>query len=646
MQINLSWDSSVSSAPIGFQSEVQQAASQLDAAILNPITVNIQVGWNEIGGTPMPANSGGLGGPSTVVHASYGPQNNMDTVALLQNKAALYDLPSVAASLPAANPFGSSYIVLSATQAKIFGIANPYATAFDGKIGLAMPGYTTSSEMITAALHEIAHALGRQNGWVDSSTGTPWYTPLDLYTYSAPGQFWNPTSTTPGYFSLDGGKTNLGNFSSVDLGDFVHTIIDPFSAGGYGIDTLTTLDNQVLQSLGFNLATSQVSLAAGQVAHVTPNSLITGETSSMVAYSGTESQYSITENSDGSITIQDTVASRDAGSNLAGVDRVQFTDAALAFDLGPIQSAGQAADLLTAAFGKAALSERVMVGNWINFFDYGGSMSQAAQDMVTSGNISASDNTSFVTKVWQNMVGAPIDSVDLATYTNDLANGAFTQASLLSLAANSSINQATAGIATLAQTGLAFTPESISNGISTVAYQNPSYDYTVTNNIASGIVTVSGQGNTDTLVNTQRLAFTDQSLAFDMGATQSGGQTAEILGAAFGTSALSNKTDVRIGLNLFDQGYTMVQVTQLAIGTGQVAGGSAAPSNTAFVEAVWQNVIGTSIDSADLATFTNDLANGTFTQASLLALAAETAANQSHVGLVGLATHGLAFMPA
>ena len=60
MKIKILWDTSISGAPAGFKADVKNAAAQLDAAILNPITTTIQVGWNEIGGTPMSPNSGGL----------------------------------------------------------------------------------------------------------------------------------------------------------------------------------------------------------------------------------------------------------------------------------------------------------------------------------------------------------------------------------------------------------------------------------------------------------------------------------------------------------------------------------------------------------------------------------------------------------
>src|ERR1700736_1003711 len=48
--INASYDSSVNSAPAGFTSAFQTAVDFFDSTFADPITVNIKVGWGEIGG--------------------------------------------------------------------------------------------------------------------------------------------------------------------------------------------------------------------------------------------------------------------------------------------------------------------------------------------------------------------------------------------------------------------------------------------------------------------------------------------------------------------------------------------------------------------------------------------------------------------
>lgn len=641
MKINLSWDPSVSVAPTGFQAEVQQAATMLDNAILNPITVTIQVGWNEIGGTPMPPNSGGRGGPSSTTDVNYFAGiagNNQQAMALLTTQANLNNTPAIAASLPNSDPFnGTGYVVLSPAQAKVFGVTNPYATAFDGQIGLAMPSWASSSDMINAALHELAHALGRLNGWVVS--GQSWYTSMDAYTYSAPGQIWDPASSTPGYFSLDGGKTNLGNFSTLDAGDFVATIPGPFSAITNENDTLTPLDNQVLQSLGFAVAANNVTLALDTTTHVAASTAYAGSGSDTVTFSGSESQYHIdTLTTPGIIVVQDTLALRDGASSLSNVARLQFADTNIAFDLSPTQSTGQSAELLGAAFGTSALSDKTMLGDWINFFDHGGSMTVAAQDMVASGALPGS-NSAFVSAVWQNVVGTPIDSTNLTLFTTDLANGTLTLASLLTIAAETATNQATQGLTTLNQSGVSFTPVTITGSVNSVTYTNPSNDYSVTGNAVNNTVTVTGAGVTDPMVNVQRVHFSDETIAFDLGANQSAGEAVLLLSTAQGNTGISNKTNLGAVIATLDGGGTLTQAAQNLLTSGAIA----YSGNTDMVTKVWQNVVGTPIDSVDLSLFTMDLSNGTFSQASLLALAAETTTNLQHVSLLGIAAHGVAF---
>jgi hypothetical protein len=141
------------------------------------------------------------------------------------------------------------------------------------------------------------------------------------------------------------------------------------------------------------------------------------------------------------------------------------------------------------------------------------------------------------------------------------------------------------------------------------------------------------------LFNIQRVNFTDTSFAFDLSANSAAGKTAEILGAAFGLNALSNKPYVGIGLSLFDGGMGMQDVASMAISTGLVS----APDNTSFVKAVWSNVVGSPIDDANLNTYVGQLNRGALSQASLLALAATSSINASHVNLVGLAQTGLEY---
>ncbi len=184
------------------------------------------------------------------------------------------------------------------------------------------------------------------------------------------------------------------------------------------------------------------------------------------------------------------------------------------------------------------------------------------------------------------------------------------------------------------------------NGV--VDYNGLSTDYIITQPAANTLQVYDptpGRDGTDTLLGVDRLQFTDTNVAFDLGPTQSAGQTAEILGAAFGPGALTNATYVGIGLKLFDAGQTLANVATLILNGGFVTTASAG----AFVSAVWSNVVGSPIDAQDLATFSQMItsaANPAAEEAQLLAMAAGTQANQTHIGLSGLAQHGIDYVPA
>ena len=64
--------------------------------------------------------------------------------------------------------------------------------------------------------HEMSEVMGRQ---MFDGAGANLFEPLDLFHYSAPGVR-DFSGTTAGYFSANGGVTNLDNFNTNPSGDF------------------------------------------------------------------------------------------------------------------------------------------------------------------------------------------------------------------------------------------------------------------------------------------------------------------------------------------------------------------------------------------------------------------------------------------
>jgi len=187
MQINVTWDTSVTSlaSPLmtEFESAVSYAVNLYDQMFTNPVTINIDVGWGEVDGHLF---SGALGESITNV-ATY----SYDTVrgALNSTANASGDPAQLAgvSSLPQTNPTNGS-ITIATAEAKALGLPLPLGTpSIDGYVGFAAdptlwsfsPTATpTGMEyyFIGVAEHEISEVMGRF-----SDIGTGDYSVLDLY---------------------------------------------------------------------------------------------------------------------------------------------------------------------------------------------------------------------------------------------------------------------------------------------------------------------------------------------------------------------------------------------------------------------------------------------------------------------------------
>jgi len=169
----------------------------------------------------------------------------------------------------------------------------------------------------------------------------------------------------------------------------------------------------------------------------------------------------------------------------------------------------------------------------------------------------------------------------------------------------------------------------------------------------------SPQDGTDTLTNIERLQFNDASRALDMGLTQSGGETALLLGAVLpGKLALDASKQALVGvvIGLFDQGYTLsvlagallrLDIWSILTGQGVATTAPYTPrtlaEDTVIANYLLTNVNGVAPNSNTLQTAATALHNETSQGAWLAQLAASTA-GQTHIGLTGLANTGLDYI--
>ncbi len=280
MEINITYDASVASAPAGFKTALQAAVQYFETTFATPITVNISVGWGEVAGEAMVPGSIGESSAASI-GLSYDEYRN----ALWANATTAEALASVNA-LPASDPTNGGTFVVSSAEAKALGLIDPLDAAIDGSIGLdastsftfdpnnrAIPGEV---DAIGAIEHEISEVLGRASylGY-QPGDGESLYGPLDLFRYSSPGVL--NASSANGSFSVTG-QTLLLPFDNPlnggDAGDWSQNVsMDSFDAfDDVGVlEAISATDLSVMDVLGYH---PSISPPATPIPNVAPSALV------------------------------------------------------------------------------------------------------------------------------------------------------------------------------------------------------------------------------------------------------------------------------------------------------------------------------------------------------------------------------------
>jgi len=261
LTFNLTFDTSVNSAPAGFTTTVENVARGFSNALRSTATINLNVGWGEVGGNALPSN--GLG-------ASYfylsGPYTYSQIVNALSAHATSSDDSAALTSLSGSDPTNGGHLVLTTAQAETLGLLS--YSGNDGSIGFGSGfAYTFAPldravggayDFIGTAVHEIAEVLGRV-AFLGSTVGsiTNAYSLQDLFRYSALN---TRDLGAGGYFSPDGGKTNLNKFNTGggDAGDWAGSAgNDSFNAfASSGVENIVTgADIRTMDTIGWNLVT-------------------------------------------------------------------------------------------------------------------------------------------------------------------------------------------------------------------------------------------------------------------------------------------------------------------------------------------------------------------------------------------------------
>ena len=152
-------------------------------------------------------------------------------------------------------------------------------------------------------------------------------------------------------------------------------------------------------------------------------------------YSGVLSAYTINSGSSMTWTVRDTVANRDGTDTLTHIQRLQFSDAMIALDIGPTQTAGSAYMLYQATFNRTP--DAAGLGYWIAQLDKGANIiTTVAATFVTSPEFVAKygsnpSNASYVDNLYQNVLHRAGESGGVAYWNGQLNTGAATKAFVL-----------------------------------------------------------------------------------------------------------------------------------------------------------------------------------------------------------------------
>ncbi len=329
---------------------------------------------------------------------------------------------------------------------------------------------------------------------------------------------------------------------------------------------------------------------------------------------------------------------------LTGIERLQFQDAHLGFDVDG--NAGQVYRLYKAAFARTP--DLGGLGGWIAGMDSGLTLEQVANSFIASAEFqslygASSSNGQFVTALYLNVMGRAPDAGGYGYWVNQLASSLQTRAQVLVAFSESAENKsATAGLTAngilyasaeqaagpargqlwsgtsaadtlIGSVGADTLDGAAGNdhinggaGIDISLYGGSKASHTITRS-ANGLTVSGGTDGTDTLVNVERLKFADIALAFDLDGNA--GQTYRLYQAAFDrTPDTPGLSDWIRGM---DGGMSLKTVASGFIGSAEFQGlYGANPTNTQFIDLLYANVLNRAPDQAGYDYWLGQMAGG------------------------------------
>lgn len=269
LQFNVTFGPHWTGVPAGLTSGLNSAINWLQSNIFVPVTIHVNIDYGFVDGQAL---SGATG--ETIIGSASSAATDYTyaqvRAALVNNARSSIAQAAITNSFPSSDPTGGATIVVNPAHARILGLLGAWPAGMNGSPADpdAFHGFKVSSDWFDGSqttqgtgtdayavcLHELTEGLGRLK--TNYSFGGFAY-PLALLTYTAPGTvqtglYYN----SQGYFSLDGGTTNLMNFNksaSGDSMDWNNAVSDCFNAAATaGNQTFSTVDQHLLDAIGMS----------------------------------------------------------------------------------------------------------------------------------------------------------------------------------------------------------------------------------------------------------------------------------------------------------------------------------------------------------------------------------------------------------
>lgn len=222
-----------------------------------------------------------------------------------------------------------------------------------------------------------------------------------------------------------------------------------------GIHKDVPLQEKTVNSVAFGLGTIGGTLAGAAMSDVlltgdvggtlngggSNDLLVGGDGTDTAEFTDNRAAYSITN----STTHTRKVNGSDGNDTLFDVERFKFADGTLAFDTGGGETAGEVYRLYKAAFNRTPDSGGLKY--WIGVMDGGTSLDDVAGGFVASAEFTSiygvnQDNSTVVTRYYQNVLGRQPEQLGYDYWMGQLNNGLMTRSEVLAAFSESAENQA------------------------------------------------------------------------------------------------------------------------------------------------------------------------------------------------------------